>query len=157
MNETDTSLQLYAVCFFCADERMLTGADRLLGGESAAMSCPPRSSGMKRVSQQRCSAAMHQSVKSSPGCFVATSELRTRCPFVTECGETLAFLGGRLFRNNWGNLDPASCFLDVACAVIVFRPRVARLSVSKGARTSDCISRMLQEKERRPQRDDQGR
>lgn len=70
MNETDTSLQLYAVfCVppvgtrrrnaLCSLAVMFTGADRLLRGESTAMSAPPRGSGMKRVSEQRCSAAVH--------------------------------------------------------------------------------------------------
>lgn len=70
MNETDTSLQLYAVFFvppvgtrrrnaLCSLAVMFTGADRLLRGESTAMSAPPRGSGMKRVSEQRCSAAVH--------------------------------------------------------------------------------------------------
>lgn len=55
-NETDPSSQLYALCSLAV---MLSRADGFLRGESPAMSCPLRSSGMKRVSRQRCSAAVH--------------------------------------------------------------------------------------------------
>lgn len=92
---------------FCADERVEGAA--LAGGDAdRSRQAPPRWIGgdVMPTEELRDEARLTAALLSCGAleCEIVAwlfcrylEQLRTRCPFVTECSETLTFLGGRLF------------------------------------------------------------